>query len=102
MKKILVADWLDKYGGAERVLSVLNKCYEFDKCYTLLNIMSNADQSKVFQNKYIHIIESSVSSFKTNFRYLFFLLPFFISRFKIVKGKFLIISSFFSIAKGFK
>ena len=53
MKKILVADWLDKYGGAERVLSVLNKCYEFDKCYTLLNNMSNADQSKVLS--LIHI-----------------------------------------------
>ena len=60
MKKILVADWLDKYGGAERVLSVLNKCYEFDKCYTLLNNMSNADQSKVFQNKKIPIIESAL------------------------------------------
>jgi glycosyltransferase involved in cell wall biosynthesis len=102
MKKILVADWLDKYGGAERVLSVLNKCYEFDKCYTLLNIMSNADQSKVFQNKNIPIIESALKSLKSNFRYLFFLFPFFISRFKIAKGKSLIISSSFAVAKGFK
>jgi len=30
MKKILVVDWLDKYGGAERVLSVLNKQFDFD------------------------------------------------------------------------
>ena len=47
MKKILVADWLDKYGGAERVLSILNKCYDFDKCYTLLNIMSDLDLSLI-------------------------------------------------------
>ena len=33
MKKILVADWLDKYGGAERVLTVLNRQYDFEKCY---------------------------------------------------------------------
>ena len=102
MKKILVADWLDKYGGAERVLSLLNSCFDFDKCYTLLNIMSEADQSKVFQNKNIPIIESPLKVFKSNFRYLFFLFPFFISRFKISAEKTLIISSSFSVAKGFK
>ena len=48
MKKILVADWLDKYGGAERVLTVLNRQYDFEKCYTLINIMSNNDLAKVF------------------------------------------------------
>ena len=52
MKKILVADWLDKYGGAERVLTVLNRQYDFDKCYTLINIMSNNDLAKVFQDKH--------------------------------------------------
>ena len=76
MKKILVADWLDKYGGAERVLSVLNKCYDFDKCYTLLNIMSDFDQAKVFHNKKIEIIESSLKIFKSKFRFFFFLFPF--------------------------
>ena len=49
MKKILVADWLDKYGGAERVLTVLNRQYDFEKCYTLINIMSNNDLAKVFR-----------------------------------------------------
>ena len=102
MKKILVVDWLDKYGGAERVLSVLNSCFDFDKCYTLLNIMSEADQTKVFQNKTFPIIESPLRALKSNFRYLFFLFPFFISRFKISPEKTLIISSSFSVAKGFK
>jgi len=102
MKKILVADWLDKYGGAERVLSILNKCYDFDKCYTLLNIMSDFDQAKVFHNKKIEIIESSLKIFKSKFRFFFFLFPFFISRFKIENEKSLIISSSFSVAKGFR
>ena len=102
MKKILVVDWLDKYGGAERVLSVLNKCYDFDKCYTLLNIMSDFDQEKVFHDKKIEIIESGLKIFKSKFRFFFFLFPFFISRFKIENEKSLIISSSFSVAKGFR
>ena len=48
MKKILIVDWLDKYGGAERVLTVLNKQFDFDKCFTLINIMSNSDLNRVF------------------------------------------------------
>ena len=58
MKKILVADWLDRYGGAERVLTVLNRQYDFEKCYTLINIMSDNDLEKVFQDKKVQIIES--------------------------------------------
>ena len=72
MKKILVADWLDRYGGAERVLTVLNRQYDFDKCYTLINIMSDNDLAKVFQDKKVQIIESNLKFLKTNFRYLFF------------------------------
>jgi len=102
MKKILVVDWLDKYGGAERVLTVLNKQYNFDKCYTLVNRMSVSDLKKVFLNKRIQIIESRLSFMKSSFRYLFFLFPFFISRFKSDNEKSLIISSSFSVAKGFK
>ena len=51
MKKILIVDWLDKYGGAERVLTVLNKQFDFDKCFTLINIMSNSDLNRVFNGK---------------------------------------------------
>ena len=102
MKKILVADWLDKYGGAERVLSVLNKQFDFDKCYTLINIMSKNDLNKVFQNKKVVIIQSNLKFLKSNFRYLFFLFPHFISRFDNDNQKGLIISSSFSVAKGFK
>jgi|TARA_B100000925_G_C22007408_1_gene474348 glycosyltransferase involved in cell wall biosynthesis len=102
MKKILVADWLDKYGGAERVLTVLNRQYDFEKCYTLINIMSNNDLAKVFQDKQVQIIESNLKFLKSNFRYLFFLFPYFISKFENDKDNKLIISSSFSVAKGFK
>ena len=82
MKKILVADWLDRYGGAERVLTVLNRQYDFEKCYTLINIMSDNDLAKVFHDKKVQIIESNLKFLKSNFRYLFFLFPYFISKFE--------------------
>ena len=75
MKKILVVDWLDKYGGAERVLTELNKQYSFSECYTLINIMSQRDLNKVFQNKNVKIIESNLKFLKSNFRFFFFLSP---------------------------
>ena len=102
MKKILVADWLDRYGGAERVLTVLNRLYDFEKCYTLINIMSDNDLEKVFQDKKVQIIESNLKFLKSNFRYLFFLFPYFISKFESDKDNKLIITSSFSVAKGFK
>ena len=102
MKKILVVDWLEKYGGAERVLTALNRQFDFEKCYTLINIMSNNDLTKVFLNKNVQIIESNLKFLKSNFRYLFFLFPYFISKFENDKENKLIISSSFSVAKGFK
>lgn len=102
MKKILVADWLDRYGGAERVLTVLNRQYDFEKCYTLINIMSDNDLAKVFHDKKVQIIESNLKFLKSNFRYLFFLFPYFMSKFENDKDNKLIISSSFSVAKGFK
>ena len=61
MKKILVADWLDRYGGAERVLTVLNRHYDFEKCYMLINIMSDNDLAKVFQNKKRKFVDLKLS-----------------------------------------
>ena len=102
MKKTLIVDWLDKYGGAERVLTVLNKHFDFDKCFTLINIMSNGDLNRVFNGKKIEIVESNLRLVKSGFRYLFFLFPFFISRFRSDDNNAIIISSSFSVAKGFK
>ena len=76
MKKILIVDWLDKYGGAERVLTVLNKQFDFDKCFTLINIMSSNDLDRVFNDKKIKIVESNLRLVRSGFRYLFFLFPF--------------------------
>jgi glycosyltransferase involved in cell wall biosynthesis len=102
MKKAIAVDWLDKYGGAERVISSLTKTFQFETCYTLVNIMSNEDQKLVFSNKKIKIKKSPLQLFKSKFRYFFFLFPFFIKRIKVDKGIELILSSSFSVAKGIK
>ena len=43
MKKAIVVDWLDKYGGAERVIAKINQIFQFDEVYTLTNIIRKED-----------------------------------------------------------
>ncbi|MDA9356900.1 glycosyltransferase [Flavobacteriaceae bacterium] len=102
MKKAIVVDWLDKYGGAERVISSLTKTFEFNTCYTLVNIMNKKEQNKVFSKKKINIIKTSLQLFKSNFRYLFFFFPYFVKKIKVDKSIELIFSSSFAVAKGIK
>ena len=102
MKKAIAVDWLDKYGGAERVISSITKIFQFETCYTLVNIMSIKDQNLVFSNNKIKIKNSLLQLFKSKFRYLFFLFPYFIKKIKVDKSVELIISSSFSVAKGIK
>ena len=100
MKKVLVLDWLDKYGGAERVVSSMTRLFDFNKCYTLINIMDKRDLYKTFNNKETEIIESNIKIFGRHFRMLFTLFPYFIKQLKIDKSDEIIISSSFSVAKG--
>ena len=72
MKKILVVDWLDKYGGAERLPTSFNKSFNFSRCYTLINNMPDENLKKVFLRNDIEIIESPLKILKSKFRYLFF------------------------------
>ena len=102
MKHVLVVDWLDKYGGAERVLSSLCNVFRFEKCYTLVNIMKPNDVEKILSNRRIPIIETPLKHFKSSFRYLFFLFPFFTKRIKIDRDTNIIISSSHAVAKGVK
>lgn len=100
MKNILVVDWLDKYGGAERVVSAITNALSFDKCHMLINVMKQSDASKVFSGKDIQIKETNLKYFGKNFRYFFFLFSYFLKEMKIEKDTNLIISSSFSVAKG--
>lgn len=100
MKKVLVVDWLDKYGGAERVISSITKVFDFKKCYTLINVMDKEDIYKTFSHKKTDIIQSRIKIFGRNFRMLFPFFPYFVKKLKINTAAEIIISSSFSVAKG--
>ena len=102
MKKVLVVDWLDKYGGAERVITSLCNTFNFKSCYTLVNIMKENDLEKTFIKGKIPIYETWLKVANTKFRVF---LPFFsysIRQIKIDKEVDVIISSSHAIAKGVK
>lgn len=102
MKKAFVIDWLDKYGGAERVIALIEKTFSFDEVYTIINTMNESDLKKIFIDKDINITQTPIKIFKTKFRFLFFLFHFYINKIKIDKNISLIVSSSHSIAKGIK
>ncbi|EHO15486.1 glycosyltransferase [Myroides odoratimimus] len=102
MKKALVVDWYDKYGGAERVVAILNKEYSFDETYTMVNVMSENDLNKIYTLQNRKIITSSLQIFGKFFRVLFPLFPFFIRKLKVDSDIEMIISSSHCVAKGIR
>lgn len=102
MKKALVVDWYDKYGGAERVVAILNKVYKFDRTYALVNIMSENDLNKIYASHNRKITTTSLQIFGKFFRVLFPLFPFFINRLKVDSDVNVIISSSHCVAKGIR
>lgn len=101
MKKAIVIDWLDKYGGAERVIGTFEKVFSFDEVYTLINIMEDNNIEEIFPNKN-NIHETFLRILGKNFRIFFFSFHFFIKKIKIKKDIDLIISSSHAVAKGVK
>ncbi|WP_245933891.1 glycosyltransferase [Candidatus Ulvibacter alkanivorans] len=99
-KKALIVDWLDKYGGAERVISSLCSVFAFEKCYLLINIMSKENEAKVFGQRPIPVKETIIRYAGSKFRYLFFLFQGVFRRIKIDPDIDVIISSSHAIAKG--
>ncbi|MGI9527373.1 MAG: glycosyltransferase [Weeksellaceae bacterium] len=100
MKKVIIVDWLDKYGGAERVISMLQKVFNFSETYTLTNIMSEDDLAKIYHNQPNEIYTSPLKRTGKFFRYFFIAFPYFISKIEISKDARLIISSSHAVAKG--
>ncbi|MDO4728328.1 MAG: glycosyltransferase [Bacteroidota bacterium] len=99
MKKVLVVDWLDKYGGAERVIATLNKTFVFDKTYTLVNVMDDKDLQKIYHTKN-PIVTTWLQYLGKYFRAVFFLFHKAVERIDVDKDTDFIISSSHSIAKG--
>ncbi len=100
IKKVLVVDWLDKYAGSERVISSFTKIFDFEKCFTLVNVMSKKDLEKTFSNKKIEVQQTPLVLAKHKFRFLFFLFHRAVRSFKLDDDVKLIISSSHSVSKG--
>lgn len=98
-EEVLVVDWLDLYGGAEKVISEIDKIYEFDKVYTLVDVRKESQKAKFFKNDPI-VVSTKLQILGKYFRYALPLFPFFIKSIKIDRGYKLIISSSHNIAKG--
>jgi len=102
MKKVLVVDWLDAYGGAERVIRSLCSTFHFTACYTLINVMKPHDQAKVFEGNNMPIHETKMKFTGGKFRMLLPLFSYFLGTINIDPEADLIISSSHAVAKGIK
>lgn len=102
LKKAFIVDWLDKYGGAERVISSIQKVVSFDITYTLINIMNQEDVQKIYPIKKPIIKETSLKYLGKKFRFFFFVFHHYISKIKVDPKVDLIISSSHAVAKGIR
>lgn len=100
MKKVIIVDWLDKYGGAERVIKSMHEALDFDKAFTLVNVMKTNDLYTIFPNKNFQIHTTSLQKFGGKFRYLFICFWSKINSVKIDQDATLIVSSSHAISKG--
>ncbi len=100
MKKAIIIDWLDKYGGTERVIAKLNQIFLFDEVYTLTNIMKKEEFLEIFPQKNIQVHDTFLRNLKNKFRFLYFIFFWIINRMKVSPEIDYFISSSHSIAKG--
>jgi len=102
MKKVIVVDWLDAYGGTERIIRLIDQVFDFDACYTLVDVMSEKDREKIFNGKSIPIIQTPLKIFGKKFRIMFPLFDYFFGKLKVDSQVELIISISHAVAKGIK
>lgn len=98
-KKVLVVDWLDLYGGAEKVITEIDQIFNFEKYYALTDVRKEEEKHKFFKNN-PEINTTKLQFFGKYFRYLLPLFPFFVNQIRIDNDADIIISSSHNIAKG--
>jgi len=100
MKKVLVCDWLDKYGGSERVIKVINEVVQPDRIYMMVNVM-NDDDLVTMGIEHSQVEQTFMKIFGEKFRYALPLFPLAVwSLSKKIPANALIISSSHSLVKG--
>lgn len=99
MKKAIVVDWLDKYGGAEKVIQALEKSLKFDEVHALVNIMNTNELNLLFPQKQ-NVQTTILQYFGNKFRVFYPLFFKCIKKISISKDVDLIVSSSHAVAKG--
>ena len=99
-KVILVMDWLDVFAGSEQIARYLHEIYDFDKVYTLVNIMPAKSLERIFSSKKIEIETTNLQALGKHFRYALPFFPLFLKQLKIKEQNALIISVTHSVVKG--
>lgn len=106
MKSAFITDWLEKYGGAERVVTAINEIYQFDYYYAYVNKMNPATQSLTLGGRDVVVTESKILSlFKYKFRVFLPIFPFIVKAFnkQTEANKVdLVISSSWALSKGYR
>lgn len=106
MKKALITDWLDKYGGAERVVTAICEILDFDYYYAYFNVMKPETQKITFAHKDVQVISSNTFKYcKPFFRMLMPVFPAIVEQFnrETRKNKVdLVISSSWVLSKGYR
>lgn len=106
MKQALIHDWLDKYGGAERVITAISEVMRFDYYYAYVNKMADDDLKRVFANRHVDVEQSALMArFQPYFRYLMPLFPFVVNQFneQTKRNKVdLVISSSWALSKSYR
>lgn len=100
-KNAIVVDWLDKYGGAERVIAKFVEIFKFQEIYTLTNVMNKEDISKINKNN-ASIRDTILRVTGKRFRWFYVFFFYLIGKIKINPEVDYFISSSHSVAKGVK
>lgn len=93
-------DWLDAFAGSEQLVIYLHQVYNFDKLYTLINVMPEENLKRMFGKKKMIIKTSFLRFLGKNFRYALPLFPLCLRQLKIKEKNSLIISVTHSVVKG--
>lgn len=105
MKKVFITDWLDKFGGAEKVVQAICEIYSFDTYYAYTDQMPDQTKRKLFGKDVKIIFSPFLKMLGKHFRYAMPLFPFITKHFnkKMRKQEAnLIISSSWVLSKSFK
>ena len=98
--KVLVCDWLDQYGGAERVIKDIREILQPDKIYTMVSVM-NRDDLELMGLADTKIEQTFLKCLGKRFRYALPLFPLAVrSISKRLPCNCLIVSSSHCVAKG--